>query len=333
MRGKKSHLLVGVAFSAIFLLAACGNGDGGGPKSVSMGIAVKNDISNSPLVIAKEKGIYEDYGLDVDVIYFEGGGAMVQALTGGQVDYGWVSHTPVIKAASQGAPVNVIAEVSSSAIGWGLMVTPDSPIEKPEDIESGMKISYTSEGALTNWLALYEASLAGLSPDEVEGAPIGTSLPTITTALEKGQVDAATVLLPWGYELENSGDARWVAKMPEQLPDFSYTGIDATDDALEDGNTAECVVGAYTATIDWMKDNPDETQQWFSDFYSVNSELAERSYDELMPDFSDDGQLSVDVFQNTIDTILKMPGFLQGEPKSEDVLQQVKPASKNECSK
>src|SRR5699024_3949341 len=140
-------------------------------------------------------------------------------------------------------------------------------------------------------------------------------------------------LLPWGYELENSGKARWVAKMPEQLPEFSYTGIDATDDALESDNTAACVVGAYSATIKWMKDHPKETQKWFSDFYSVDAKLAKRSYDELVPDFSEDGQLSKKVFQHTIDTIRKIPGFLKGKPKADDVLDQVQPAPQSECSK
>ncbi|MCL6550266.1 MAG: ABC transporter substrate-binding protein [Acidothermus cellulolyticus] len=329
------RVALGVAVAAVVALAttACGSGSGSGSLTkVSMGIAVKDDMSNSPLVLAKVEGIYKKYGLDVNLVYFQGGGAMVQALAAGKVDYGWVSHTPVIKAASQGAPVKIIAEVSKTAIGWGLMVKPDSPVKTPEDLKAGMKISYTSEGSLTNWLALYEASLAGLKPDQVQGVPIGTSLPTITTALQNGQVDAVTVLLPWGYELEKSGKARWVAKMSEQLPNFSYTGIDAFDNALKNTKTASCVVGAYTATIKWMKDHPDETQKWFQDFYSVSADIAKRAYDELMPDFSTDGILPADRLQQTIDTIAKIPGFLNGKPEASQVLQQIKPASESECS-
>jgi NitT/TauT family transport system substrate-binding protein len=327
--------LLTTAMLAILLYAACGGGsagsggESGGP--VSLGLAVKNDISNAPLVLGDVQGVYDDYGLRVELVYFDGGGPMVQAMAGGQVDYGWVSHTPIVKAASQGAPVKVIAEVSQTAIGWGLMVVPDSPIQTPEDIESGMKISYTSDGALTNWLALYEAKQAGLEPSEIQGVPIGTSLPTITKALASGQIDAATVLVPWGYILEKEGDARWVAKMPEQLPNFSYTGIDATEAALEDEQTASCMVGAYTATVKWMRDNPEETQKWFQDFYDVDAELAKKSYNELTPDFNPTGKLESERFQETIDTISEVPGFLTGSPQASDVLEQVEPASKSEC--
>lgn len=334
------HKVSSVAVVALLAVAACGSSDepgksastGDGPTSISMGIAVKNDISNSPLVLAAEQGIYKKFGLDVELVYFQGGGAMVQAMAGGQVDYGWVSHTPIIKAASQGVPVKVIAEVSQSAIGWGLMVRPDSPIKSVADLKPGVKISYTSEGALTQWLALYNAGLAGIAPDKVQGAPIGGSLPTVITALEKGQVDAATVLVPWGWEMETDGKARWITKMPEQLPDFSYTGIHATDKALGDAAAASCVVGAYGATITWMKAHPDETKTWFQKFYSVDAAIAERAYTELVPDFNADGTMSAETMQKTIDTIQKVPGFLEGSPKAADVLKQVKPGTEAECA-
>lgn len=336
----RKHGVSGVAVAALLTVAACGGSDepaqsAGGdrqPASISMGIAVKNDISNSPLVLADEQGLYKKFGLDVKLVYFQGGGAMVQAMAGGQVDYGWVSHTPIIKAASQGVPVKVIAEVSHSAIGWGLMVKPDSPITSVEDLKPGVKISYTSEGALTQWMALYNAGLAGVTPDQVQGAPIGASLPTVITALDKGQVDAATVIVPWGWEMETDGQARWISKMPEQLPDFSYTGIHATDKALEDSATASCLIGAYAATIAWMKEHPTETKAWFQQFYSVDASIADRAYAELVPDFNPDGTMSDDDMQKTIDTIQKVPGFLDGSPTAADVLRQVKPGTEAQCA-
>lgn len=335
--GLLGRVQVAIALAVVLTVVAAGcgpasEGEADAGSAVSMGIAVKNDLANAPLVLAEERGIYERYGLQVELVYFDGGGAMVQAMAGGQVDYGWVSHTPVIKAASEGAAIRIIAEVSKTPIGWGLMVSPDSPIRTPEDLEPGMKISYTSEGALSNWLALYEAQLAGVAADELQGVPIGTSLPTIRTALENGQVDAATVLMPWGYELADEGAARWVAHMPEQLSGFSYTGINATDEALRDERTSACLVGAYTETVGWMRDNPEETEQWFESNYDVDADLARRAYEELVPDFNDSGALAVDRLQETIETIQQVSGFLSGSPQAEDVLQQVAPASEGECA-
>jgi ABC-type nitrate/sulfonate/bicarbonate transport system substrate-binding protein len=319
-------------------LAGCGGDDGdgggggGGPKSIKVGFAVKNDIGNAPLVIADEQGIYADYGLDAELVYFDGGGALVQAMAGGQVDYGWVSHAPVIKAIEGGAPIRVIGEVSKTAIGWGLVAPPDSPIKSPEDLEPGVKISYTSEGALTHWYGLYVGTQAGLKPDDVEGAPIGTSLPTIKTALEKGQVDAATVLLPWGDVLVNEGDARWVSHMDKDLPEFSFTGIPATETAIEDEQTTSCFLGAYTAAVRWMAEHPRETQKFMERFYSVDPELAKSAYDRLVPDFNETGEMDPERMQFVIDEMKSVPGFIEGSVSSEDVLDQANAASQQECA-
>jgi ABC-type nitrate/sulfonate/bicarbonate transport system substrate-binding protein len=335
---RRGRLWLGVAsLLSAAALAGCGGDDGeagdedGGPKSIQLGFAVKNDMANAPLVIADEQGIYEDYGLDTELVYFDGGGALVQAMAGGQVDYGWVSHAPVIKAIEGGAPIRIIGEVNKTAIGWGLVAPPDSPIRSVQDLEPGVRISYTSEGALTHWYALYAGTQADLEPNEVKGAPIGTSLPTITTALEKEQVDAATVLLPWGDVLVKEGDARWVSRMEEDLPEFSFTGIPATESAIEDEQQTSCVLGAYTEAVRWMDENPRETQKFMQTFYSVDAELAKSAYERLVPDFNETGEMDPARMQFVIDEMKAVPGFIEGSASPDDVLDQANAASKQEC--
>lgn len=323
----------------VAVLAGCGSSSDAGagdeaasPKDIKMGFAIKNDIGNAPLVIADEQGIYEDYGLDAELVYFDGGGALVQAMAGGQVDYGWVSHAPIVKAIEGGAPLRIIGEVSETAIGWGLVAPPDSAIETVEDLEPGVTISYTSEGSLTHWYALYAATQAGLKPDQVEGAPIGTSLPTVKTALEKGQVDVATVLLPWGDELVNAGDARWVSHMDEDLPEFSFTGIPATESAAEDEKTTSCLLGAYAEAVRWMTEHPAETQEFMQSFYSVDADLAKDAYERVVPDFNETGQMDPKRMQFVIDSMASVPGFLEGTVSSDDVLAQAATATQQECA-
>ena len=331
--------IVAVVGSLAFV--ACGGDDDGDeaaggrqgePRSVQLGFAVKNDMANAPLVIADEQGIYDDYGLNAELVYFDGGGALVQAMAGGQVGYGWVSHAPVIKAIEGGAPLKIIGEVNETAIGWGLVVPPDSPIRDVKDLERGMNVSYTSEGALTHWYALYSADQAGLDQDAIKGVPIGTSLPTIRTALDRGQIDAATVLLPWGDILDREGDARWVARMDEQLPEFSFTGIPATEDAIEDEQATSCLLGAYTAAVRWMDENPEETQRFFREFYDVEASLARSAYERLVPDFNETGQMDPKRMQFVIDEMKAVPGFIEGSVSADDVLAQAPAGSREECS-
>lgn len=293
--------------------------------SATIGSAVEKDVANIPILIAAEQGLYEQCGLDAEVVHFQGGGALMPALAANEAQYGWVGTTTVIGAREEGAPIKTIGEVNQTVQGWGLIVPDDSPIQTMEDLTAGVKISFTSEGALTHWFALYAINQAGLSPDDMVGVPLGGSLPTIRTSLETGDVDMAVVLLPWGHVLEQEG-FRWVAKFWEDLPELNFTGLHASETALEDRDTASKVMGAYVAAVNWMKENRDETVAFMVDFYELDEALADMMYDMVIPDLDPTGEFEQDRMQFLIDKVAEIPGFIEGTVTAEDVLDQVEPA-------
>lgn len=331
--------------SVALLAAACGNDEvvsdveenpangtegaeaagGGDLTPVTIGTAVERDAANAVFLVAEEQGVYEQCGLDVEVIHFQGGGALMGPLTSGEVDYGWVGTTTVIQAVEGGADLRTIAEINKTVAGWGLMVPEESSIQTMEDIPEGAAISFTSEGALTHWFALYAASQAGVEADDVVGVPLGGSVPAIQSALESGDTDAAVVLLPWGQIMEPEG-MRWVAKFDEELPDFSFTGLHANADTLEDRETAGKLVGAYAETVQWMLDNREESEEFFQRFYELEPDLASTVYDLVVPDYNETGEMSVDRMQYLIDTVSSIPGFIEGDVDAKEVLDIVEPA-------
>lgn len=323
---RKRNVAVALLGSASLFLAACGGGtDDGETKSVEIGLAVEKDVSNLAFLVAEEQGFYEQCGLDATVTFFQGGGALMPPLASGDVDFGWVGTTAIVAAVEEGSPVKTIAEVSETAGGWGIVVPDDSPLESIEDIEPGTKISFTSEGSLSHWFALWAAKQAGVSPDDVVGVPLGTSVPAIGAALDKNDVDAAAVLLPWGHILEDEGK-RWLAKFDEELPEMNYTGLHANQQVIDDGDVAERMVGAYVLTTEWMKENPDETIDFIANQYDLDDELAEISYEIVVPDLNDTGEFSEEKMQFLLDEVSEIPGFIDGEVAVDDVLENVSPA-------
>ncbi|HVM13476.1 MAG TPA: ABC transporter substrate-binding protein [Egibacteraceae bacterium] len=294
------------------------------PVSVVIGTAVERDAANVAFLMADEQGIYEECGLDAEVVHFAGGGALMPALTAGEVDFGWVGTTTVVQAIEEGAPLKTIAEVNRSVAGWGLMVPADSPIQSVEDIQAGAQISFTSEGALSHWFALYAAEQAGLSADDIVGVPLGGSVPAIRSAMETGDTDAAIVLLPWGQILEPDG-FRWVMQFDEELPEFSFTGLHTNEQTLEDRETAARVVGAYARSVEWMTDNREETEAFIGDFYELDEALASEVYDLVIPDYNPTGEMDVERMQYLIDTVAEIPGFIEGTVTAEDVVDLVEP--------
>ncbi|QGH70697.1 ABC transporter substrate-binding protein [Pseudactinotalea sp. HY158] len=317
------------AGSLVLALGACGSSDSSGADGltpVDIGLAVEKDGANMALVIADEQGIYEKCGLDATITFFQGGGALMPALAAGEVGYGWVATTAVVSAVEEGADISTIAEVNRTAAGWGLVVAEDSPIQTLDDLQSGATISFTSEGALSQWFALWSMQQAGLSADDMTGVPLGGSVPAIGSALDKGDIDAAVVLLPWGHMLEDDGK-RWVSRYDEELPDFSFTGIHAGADALEDEATAAKVVGAYVEAVAWLEENPGEAKEFISRFYDLDAEKAQVVYDLVVPDYNPTGQLDPQRLQSMLDTVGEIPGFVEGTLAADQILHQVEPAT------
>jgi NitT/TauT family transport system substrate-binding protein len=78
--------------------------------------------TRAPLWIAKDLGLFEKYGLDVNLIYIASGVISVNALLGGSVDIIAASGSSAIGAAARGAPVVIIA--SLGRIAYKLVALP-----------------------------------------------------------------------------------------------------------------------------------------------------------------------------------------------------------------
>lgn len=78
--------------------------------------------TRGPLWIAKDLGLYEKYGLDVNLIYIASGVISVNALLGGSVDIIAASGSSAIGAAARGAPLVIIA--SLGRIAYKLVAVP-----------------------------------------------------------------------------------------------------------------------------------------------------------------------------------------------------------------
>jgi NitT/TauT family transport system substrate-binding protein len=78
--------------------------------------------TRAPLWIAQDLGLFEKYGLDVNLIYIASGVTSVNALLGGSVDIIAASGSSVIGAAARGAPLVVIASLGH--IAYKLVANP-----------------------------------------------------------------------------------------------------------------------------------------------------------------------------------------------------------------
>ncbi len=94
-----------------------------GKKSESFTISYASvSGTRAPLWIARDLGLFEKYGLDVNLIYIASGGISVNALLGESVHIIAASGSSAVSAAARGAPVVIVS--SLGPIAYKLLAHP-----------------------------------------------------------------------------------------------------------------------------------------------------------------------------------------------------------------
>ncbi len=125
--------------------------------------------TQSPVWVAKEKGLFEKQGLDVNLVYIPGGPRSIMAMLGGSVQFVIHSAMPSLEAYLGGADTVLIGS-SMNHLDHYLVVHPS--IINSQDLR-GKIIGISALGSLTD-VALREAlRLNGLSEREVTVLAVG----------------------------------------------------------------------------------------------------------------------------------------------------------------
>jgi len=165
-------------------------------------IAAYSEIvtSNLPMWAAKEAGIYQKNGLDVDVRLIESS-LVVGALLSGQVQVGGVGGSETLAAAVNGGDLKILA-TTTPVYPYKLEVTKD--IQTPQDLK-GKKVAISRVGSSSDVATRAGLKKLGLDPDkDVSIIQVG-SLQARTAAMQSGAVQASMANPPDTLTLEDAG--------------------------------------------------------------------------------------------------------------------------------
>jgi NitT/TauT family transport system substrate-binding protein len=155
-------------------------------------------ITLAPLWIAKDKGLFEQEGLDAELTYIRGGTTIVQAVIGGNVQIGYAGVPPILSAITRGAPTVVVAVLNNK---MDYLIVSRKPITQPSEL-SGKKFAISSFGSSSEFAARLGLEKVGADPNTVTMVQVGGS-PDRIVALKTGAVDA-TILSATDF-IETSG--------------------------------------------------------------------------------------------------------------------------------
>jgi NitT/TauT family transport system substrate-binding protein len=180
----------------LVLLAAAGPPPARAAEKVTVGVGGAALMVYLPTALAKAKGLFEEEGLDVEILDIKGGGAQAaSALIGGSVDFSANAIDHAIKAKVQ--KKDLVAVHSHVRLAMMALVVGDKhkgDIKSIADLK-GRPVGVTSPGSQTHMILGYLLAKNGVKPEDVK--IIGAGGNTMPLAIEKDAVHAGMLLDPF----------------------------------------------------------------------------------------------------------------------------------------
>ena len=210
---------------------------------------------HAPFFLGKERGYFDQEGIDLDIQEGRGSGVTVQAVAAGTATFGYADVPTMIKAASKGAPVTAVG-VALQTSPMAVMGFAEKNIRKPEDIK-GKTVAVTAGDSMSQiWpLFLKKTNLKDGDFKQVAGDP-----QTKLNAVISGQAD---VLL--GYVMDQAiklQDATQKQVYPIRFADYGInmvsSGIIVQKDFLKTKpDVVKRFLRAATRSLEEAAKNPD----------------------------------------------------------------------------
>lgn len=293
------------------LVAACGGGDDDEPTATSAAGASTATTSASPvtdgsptagqtaeltevtvgfipvliygpLMMAQDKGYFNDHGLDVQFENLPGGSDMVVLTANGDFDIGVGGAGPAyFNAVQRGLDLKIIAPLhfEREPQATPLMVSKErfdnGELTSVEDLE-GLKVSVNARGATEYWLDT-ALRTGGLTIDDIDLQQL--PFPDVPAALDSGALDGAMLGEPLATMAEQQGIA---VRLDVDFPaDFQPTFVWVNPDfaAEEPDLVTGFVAGMMQGCRDlWADDwDSDENLAIINSYTNVNAALIRES--------------------------------------------------------
>jgi NitT/TauT family transport system substrate-binding protein len=296
--------IAGWGVAALVLLLVSGAAAQGGSRAalektkLKIGLSVPDPV-HLPLHVADAKGLFQQEGLEVQLVQFESDSGAAQGLTAGAVDINAGSITIVLD--SFVANRDLVTFWSDSNLP-GFVWYGSSKYNNIKELKGRGRIGISRLGSLTHRISAWAVAQAGLDPEkDVSYIQVGGPLDRVA-ALKSGQVDAIPATPPGTFILEQDG-FRPLLQLKEVLPEFQMETLYARQGFLrQHPETTKAVVRAWIRAVRWAKENREEATEILMKRLGAKAEerpIYRKTVDVSLPYFREDGKFaekSIDVF-------------------------------------
>ncbi|MGG0049107.1 aliphatic sulfonate ABC transporter substrate-binding protein [Bacillus atrophaeus] len=276
---KKAFILLS---AVIFLLAGCGSDGASGKKELKeINIGIQQSLS--PLLIAKEKGWFEETfekeGIKVKWTEFQSGPPQFEGLAADKLDFSQVGNSPVISGQAAGISFREIGLSQDGLKANGILVKKDSGIHNLKDLK-GKKIAVAKGSSGFDFL--YKAlDQEGLSAGDVNIIQLQPD--EATSAFENGAVDAWSIWEPYLSIQTLKHEAKIIAN--GESTDLYSPGFTLVRTKFADEYPDEVVrfLKVYDKAVAWQKKHREEAADLYADIKNLDKEVVKNVLNNTEP--------------------------------------------------
>jgi NitT/TauT family transport system substrate-binding protein len=262
-------------------MVAATAGAGEAAEKLKLAVGAPGNWDTCIPAVGERAGIFKKHGVDLELLYTQGGGETMQAVISGGVDIGIAAGTGAVMGAfAKGAPVRIIAAGVTGASDLYWYVPAASPIRSLNDA-AGKTVAYSTNGASTNITLL-----ALLKHYGVKARPVATGASAVTfTQAMSGQVDIGWASPPFGLDALDDGRIRLVARgsdVPETAGQTVRVHIVNAGVLAARPEAVARFMQAYRESYEFLYGDP-RALAIFAELSKVSEKLAGQIRDTFLP--------------------------------------------------
>lgn len=330
---KKRSSAAAMVIVAGLTIASCSSGGGGsegdGPEKDTLTVAINPSSQFAPLFYGIESGIFEEHGIEIEIVPQTDIAAIISGIASGQYDFGFATVVHVVTANANGIPIRAVSsiegQVKSDDEGTMTIAGAGTDIESFGDLEGKRvaTVGLSSHNTLTLWEL---ADRDGIDPKSIElvQLPFGQ----MAAALENDDVDAAIMQWPFANEALEAGGTPLGYNNRELFANSATTLFNTAQQFIDDNpKTVEAFSESMMESIIAANEDPEAARATLVDGLDITPEQAEVARwniggepalnltafefaQELIVKYSDDSEAASAVGDLDVSTVV-WPGALE----------------------
>ncbi|MGB7950557.1 MAG: ABC transporter substrate-binding protein [Candidatus Binatia bacterium] len=237
-----------------------------------------------PIFVAKDLGLFEKYGLDVEPLVIIGGSTLLQALVGRSIHSANVAAMAPVRAIASGADLAISATFLNKNL-YSFIARKE--IRNPSGLK-GKKIGIANFGGANQFSVLTALKAWDMAPDSIQLVPSGNNMARLA-AMEGGRIDA-TVIPNSSVALASKRGMNVLANIAEIVKEFpDRTVIMERSYLQKERDNAKRFLRALSEATYRLKSQPELREKVVVVLMKrlrVERTVAERAYEDYHAVFS-----------------------------------------------